>query len=120
MHCTLSVFKDLSKAFDTVDHSTLLKNLETYGIRNSNLSWFHSYLKQKNQYIRVTHGLKTDSETIVCGVPQGSILGSLLFLPYINNFPNCSDQLDPIMFADDNNLFFEHRNIQTLLSTVNE
>ena len=98
----LGIFIDLSKAL-TVNHCILLKKLEIYNNRNSNFSWFHSYLKQSKQYIRVADGLKTDLQTIVCGIPQVLNLGPLLFLLYVNDFANCSDQLNSIMFADDIN-----------------
>ena len=75
---TLGVFIDLSKAFDTVDHSILLKKLSLYGVRNVNLKWFKSYLSNRKQYISTDQG-NTDMATISCGVPQGSILGPLLF-----------------------------------------
>ena len=96
------IFIDLPKVL-TVDHCILLKKLEIYINRNSNFSWFHSYLEQSKQYIRMADGLKTDLETIVCGIPQVLNLGPLLFLLYVNDFANCSDQLNSIMFADNIN-----------------
>ena len=89
-----------------------------YGIKGKNLEWFRNYLTNRKQYIK-TENSDTDKRTIVCGVPQGSILGPLLFLLYVNDLPQSSDLLDPIMFADDTNLFFEHENISTLFSEVN-
>ena len=103
---TIGIFIDLSKAFDTVDHSILLKKLSYYGVRNNNLKWFKSYLSNRKQYIS-TDKCNTEMETIFCGVPQGSILGSLLFLIFVNDFPQ-STLLDPIMFADDTNLFYSN------------
>ena len=76
---TLGVFIDLSKAFDTVNHDILLTKLSNYGIQNINLKWFTSYLSQRKQYISSNQD-KTDALNITCGVPQGSILGPLLFL----------------------------------------
>ena len=115
---TIGIFIDLSKAFDTVNHNILLRKLSFYGIRNSNLKWFHSYLSNRKQYISTDQG-NTEMETIICGVPQGSILGPLLFLIFVNDL-NKSTSLDPIMFADDTNLFYSNENIDTLFETVNK
>ena len=117
---TLGVFIDLSKAFDTVDHSTLLKKLELYGITDRNYSWIKSYLSNRLQYIQIDENIRTEFCVVKCGVPQGSILGPLLFLLYVNDLKNASSVLAPIMFEDDTNLFHTHSNIQKLLSTMNE
>ena len=103
-HYTLGVFIDLSKAFDTVDHTILIKKLEMYGIKGINLVWFRSYQTNRIQYISITRGIETDTKNICCGVSQDSILGPLLFLLYVNDLHNLT-ALDPIMFADDTNLF---------------
>ena len=102
---TLGVFIDLSKAFDTVNHSVLIKKLQMYGVRGVNLAWFCSYLANRKQYISLGHDLKTSTQNILCGVPQGSILGPLLFLLYVNDLPN-SSVLEPIIFADDTNILY--------------
>ena len=116
---TLGVFIDLSKAFDIVDHSILLKKLKFYGITDKNLAWFESYLSNRKQYIEIGENSKTDLKYVTCGVPQGSILGRLLFLAYVNDLPNASRLLDPIMFADDTNLVFNHKDIKHLFTVVN-
>ena len=117
---TLGVFIDLSKAFDTIDHAILLKMLENYGIKDANLAWFKSYLTNGKQYIQITNGSKSDLRNTTSGVPQGSILGPLLFLVYVNDLPSSSKILNPIMFADDTSLFYEHKNIIKLFATINE
>ena len=116
---TLGVFIDLSKAFDTVDRSILLE-LELYGIIGRNYAWIKSYLSNRLQYIQVDENCRTEYCVVKCGVPQGSILGPLLFLLYVNDLKNASSVLDPVMFADDANLFYTHSNIQKLFSTMNE
>ena len=90
-----------------------------YGIRGVNLAWLCSYLAKRKHYISLGHDLKTSTQNILCGVPQGSILGPLLFLLYVNDLPN-SSVLEPIMFADDTNLFFEHTDLRILFSMVND
>ena len=116
---TSGVFIDLSKGFDTVNNSIILQKLEIYGIHGKNLEWFKSYLRNRKQYIQIDEKNKTDFLSVTCGVPQGSILGPLLFLLYVNDLPNNSKILNPIMFADDANLFFSNCNIPVLFATVN-
>ena len=78
---------DLSKAFDTIGHAILLKKLENNEIKGTNLAWFRSYSTNRKQYIQVTNYSKSDLRNTTCGVPQVSILGSLLFLVYVNDLP---------------------------------
>ena len=73
----LGVLIDLSKAFDTVDHSILLKKLELYGVTDRNRSWFKNYLSNRKQFLQINNEKNTELETITCGVPQGSILGPI-------------------------------------------
>ena len=94
------MFIDLKKAFDTIDHSILCKKLYHYGIRGVASDWVKSYLSKRNQYVEID-GICSDKKQIVCGVPQGSILGPILFLLYINDMANVSDKLRFILFADD-------------------
>ena len=93
---TRGVFIDLSNAFDTVDHSTLLKKMELYGIADRSYGWVEYYLSNRRQFIQINEKEKTSLQTVSCSVPQGSILGPLLFLLYVNDLKNASDILDPI------------------------
>ena len=108
---TLGVFIDLSKAFDTVDNSILLRKLELYGITDRNYAWIKSYLSNHLQYIQIDENSRTEFCVVKCGVPQGSILGPLLFLLYVNDLKNASSVLDPFMFAVATNLFYTCLNI---------
>ena len=91
-----------------------------YGVNTTNLAWFASYLNGREQYIKITESADIVKRGINCGVPQGSILGPLLFLLYVNDLPNYSNMLVPIMFSDDTNFFLGHSNINTLFKTVND
>ena len=97
------VFIDLSKAFDTINHNILLSKLRYYGIDNNAVSWFKSYLSDRQQYVEVD-GVKSETKYIRTGVPQGSTLGPLLFIIYMNDINEVSDSLKSILFADDTSL----------------
>jgi hypothetical protein len=114
----LGIFIDLSKAFDTLNHEILVKKLEFYGVRGITLDWFTSYLHARQQCVSL-NGISSSMRQISCGVPQGSILGPLLFIIYINDIICCSDILKFILFADDTNLFFSDKNIYVVESQVN-
>ena len=116
---TLGIFIDLSKAFDTVNHSMLLKKVELYSVTDRNHSWFKNYLSNRKQFIQINNEENTELETITRGVPQGSILGPLLSLLYVNDLKNTSNLLDPIMYVDYTNLFLTHKDISYLFETAN-
>ena len=101
----IALFMDLSKAFDTIDHDILLYKLNKYGIRGIVLSWIKSYLSNRQQFVSIDK-VESSLLNIKCGVPQGSILGPLLFVIYINDIVNSSTVLAFVLFADDTNLYY--------------
>ena len=114
----IGIFIDLSKAFDTINHNILIDKLYKYGVRGVVKDWFRSYLSDRKQYV-IYNGKTSLLRDVVCGVPQGSVLGPLLFLLYINDILNCSKLLKFILFADDTNLFYSNKDINTLINVVN-
>ena len=113
------VFIDLQKAFDTVNHSILLHKLSThYGIRGTVNDWFSSYLSNRIQTTQVGSHVSRKESTL-CGVPQGSVLGPLLFLIYVNDIYMASDKLTFYLFADDTNLLYADKNLKSLETIVN-
>ena len=115
---SLGVYLDLSKAFDTVDHSILLQKLQFYGIRGVAFNWLKNYLSDRQQYV-VYNGVKSDMGKINCGVPQGSILGPLLFLLYVNDMHNACRSSFIMLFADDTNIFVSGKSILEIEQTIN-
>ena len=110
---------DLSKAFGKVNHNILLEKLKTYGIQSENLKWFRRYLSNRKQFISYDDSA-TETKIVKCGVPQGSILGPLLFLFFVNDLNSSTKVLDPVLFADDANLFCSDNNIRSLFETANQ
>lgn len=116
---TCSVFLDLKKAFDTVNHNILLQKLGKYGIRGLPLQLLQNYLTNRYQYTVINHS-KSEYCPITCGVPQGSTLGPLLFLIYVNDLPLASNKINTKLFADDTVLTISHKCIKNLNNNMNE
>ena len=117
-HYVGGVFIDLEKAFDTVNHSILCKKLEHYGIRGIPNTLIKSFLSNRKQYVSI-NGFESNIKEISCGVPQGSTLGPLLFLIYINDFQYSLDKSKASHFADDTNILYASKNIKTIESVLN-
>ena len=104
----IAIFMDLSKAFDTINHPTILYKLRHYGISDNELNWFQSYLSNRKQLVCLDDYTSSLS-TITTGVPQGSILGPLLFLIYVNDLSSSSTNTKCIMYADDTSLLIPYK-----------
>ena len=111
-------FLDLSKAFDTLDHELLLMKFSDFGLNKSSVNWFKAYLTKRTQSVNI-NGVQSDTEPILFGVPQGSVLGPLLFIMYINDLPTVTKYCKVHLYADDTLLFF-HQKLSSVQSfTVN-
>ena len=113
------IFIDLQKAFDTVNHTILLSKLNHYAIRGVINNWFCSYLNGRSQTTQINSKISNKEHTL-CGVPQGSVLGPVLFLIYINDMHYSSNQLQFFLFADDTNLLYADKNLKPLEKVVNK
>ena len=114
---TVCNFVDLSKVFNTVDYTILLKKLQIYAITGANVVWFRGYLINRNQYICSNNDTKINEQKVTCRVPQRSILGPMLFSIYVHGLPSTSNFFNT-MFANDTNILFEHKGISVPFSTV--
>lgn len=114
----LGIYLDVAKAFDSVDHNILLHKLNVYGIRGVMYDWFKDYLTNRKQFT-VVNGVYSDHECITCGVPQGSVLGPLLFLIYINDIHVSVTDCKLKLFADDTNMFLFGSDLKLLESKAN-
>ena len=114
---TLSIFLDLSKAFNCVDHKILIGKLERYGITGTPLNFFRSYLSDQCQFTRV-NSFDSEWRKITCGVPQGSVLGPLLFIIYMNDLAHIS-RFSVSLFADDTCLVLSHVDLKKLETICN-
>ena len=101
---TCGIFLDLTKAFDTVDHNILLQKMYNYGIRGNIHNLFKSYLSNRQQFVKVNDA-QSNLKSINCGVPQGSVLGPLVFKIYINDIANCCKEGLFRIFADGTGIF---------------
>ena len=114
----IGIFIDFRKAFDIVDHSILLYERYQYGVRGPAYDWFCDYLYNKTQFVSF-NDVHSQKMSVSCGVPQGSILGPLLFLTYINDMAYVPNKLSTVLFADDANLFDTNNDLKALVDDVN-
>ena len=114
----LGLFLDIKKAFDTVDHNLLLQKLHRYGIRHRSFNILSSYLLGRTQRVKIRNTYSSTRD-IKMGVPQGSILGPILFILYINDLPSISDEFICLSYADDTAIIFKNKSMQNLQNTVN-
>ncbi len=115
---SICLFLDLSKAFDTIDHKSLLTTLEHYVVRGLSLQWFANYLTDRRQYVSFNDA-RSITLNITCSVPQGSILRPLLVLIYVNDLATVSEKVFSILFADDTNIFLSGYNLKEMTETFN-
>ena len=115
----ICTFIDFAKAFETIDHKILLYKLSCYGIRGTINEWFCSYLSNRTMYVDFK-GTVSERRTVNIGVPQGTILGPILFLLYINDITNSSKCLKFILYADDTTVYLSGKNIPNIFKTLND
>ena len=118
-HNTVAVFMDLSKAFDVLDHDILYKKLEHYGFRGKILELIKSFISNRKYFVSV-NGSTSDTKTVNIGVPQGSTLGPLLFLIYVNDMCNSSSILNFTQFADDTTITHSGPDLELLTKEIEQ
>jgi hypothetical protein len=116
---TGTVFLDLSKAFDMIDHEILIEKLAIYKFNSPAIQWFKSYLHGRTQQVSISNTF-SESQPITRGVPQGSVLGPLLFIIFINDMPLVSKNSQTNMFADDSTLYYSSISIDDVTDTLNQ
>ena len=114
----IGVFLDLKQDFDTVDHKILLDKMHAYGIRGNILKWFRSYLTNRSQFVSYD-GRQSEIQYITCGVPQGSILGPLLFIIYMNDICYVSELLFTVLYADDTCVVINGKDMLSIITILN-
>ena len=114
---TVAIFVDLCKAFDTVNHNILLKKMDLYGIRGKNLQWINGYLSDRKQCV-VANNISSSVETVKCGVPQGSVIGPLMFLVYVNDMEKYCNNVEAKLFSDDTVLYKSGYNIEEITTVL--
>ena len=113
------VLTDLQKTFDTVDHNVLLKNMECVGFKKPVIKWFKSYLSNRKFFVSI-EVVFSEEGLLTCGVLQGSILGPLLFLIYINDLPKSLSETASNLYANDTCIYYQHRDIQKIENVLNK
>lgn len=116
---TAAVFWDFAKAFDCVNHQILIRKMDFYGVRGVPLKWFKSYLQDRHQFVRVSEST-SNSKTVKCGVPQGSVLGPILFLLFINDITSLDISGKVTLFADDTSFIWSKPDSASLHSAISE
>ena len=117
---SLGIFLDLTKAFDTVDHTIMLHKLHHYGIRGTAFEWFKSYLSGRSQQVEISDRILSDINFLNYSIPQGSILGPLLFIIYANDLSSCLHYSSSVSFADDTSVLLSEKSLRTLYTNGNK
>ena len=114
---TGALFVDLSKAFDTVSHAAILDKLPAFGVSSNELKWFTDYLFNRSMYVMYSDSI-SQKMAVTCGVPQGSILGPLLFLLHFNEVPELLSHCQVLLYADDTVLYFHNKNLSEIEKAI--
>ena len=117
---SLGIFLDLIKAFDTIDHTIMLHKLHHYGLRGTAFEWFKSYLSGRSQHVEISGRVLSDINFLNYSIPQGSILGPLLFIIYVNNSSSCLPYSSSVSFADGTSVLLSEKSLRTLYTKGNK